>query len=194
NAETRQREQTEDALAEATRQQQRADSNFRQAVEEITALLDRANDPRLSGPPQVDSLRQALADRAMKFIPGLLAENRRDPDGRLLTGLAYLALGKAHQIRRDGALAADGYGRALAIFEQGMADFPDDARFRQQRDRATADIFLVADQVAQQGDLLRFAGKLKEAVQAYDITIAIAEKCGPSLDPAMTKMLEVRAR
>ncbi|HZT81062.1 MAG TPA: hypothetical protein VFA26_12595 [Gemmataceae bacterium] len=93
-------------------ERRRAGANFRQAIEEITALLDRASDSGLTGPPEDDQICQDLAERAMKFIPGLLAENRPDPDGRLLTGLAYLAPGKVQGERIEKSLG----GQALGEF------------------------------------------------------------------------------
>jgi hypothetical protein len=132
-----------------------------------------------------------LADRATKFLPGLIAENHPGPDGRLLTGQAYLALGHAYRIRRD-VQAADAYARGLAIFQQLTADFPNDARFRQQRDRAKADIYLAADRNAELVDRSRFDSK--EAVQVYDVSLAIIQQCGPALDPVLTQTLEARVQ
>jgi hypothetical protein len=181
--------QAEKTAIREAEERQRADGNYRQAVEEISALLDRANDPRLSG----DQLRQALAERATKFLPGLLAENHPGPGGRFLTGLAYLALGKSHQIRRD-VQAAEAYARALAIFQQLMVDFPNDAQFRQQWDRATRSIARQVSSLVHQGDLRVNERKLTEALQTYEIVIAICEKCGAALEPVTRMSAEVNAR
>jgi serine/threonine protein kinase len=182
-------ERAENTAIREAAERRRGDDNYRQAVEEITALLDRANDTQLSG----DQLRQALADRATTFLPGLLAENRPDPDGQLLTGLAYMALGKAHQIRRD-PQAADAHARALAIFQQLTADFPNDARFREQWDRATQQLSISVGPCQSEGDVLLANGKPTEALQAYDTVIAIDEKCSAALDPYERMRTEVIAR
>jgi serine/threonine protein kinase len=184
------RRKAADAAEREAVERRRANGNFRRAVEEIAELLRRANDPKLVGPPQVEQLRQAQAKEAMKFLQGVLAENRADPEGRLLTGLAYLALGDAHRTRRE-ARAADAYAQALATLEQLRAE----ARFHRQWDRAKEDVRRAAVFSQMEGDQLRDGGKHAEAARAYGTAIAIAEKCGASLalDTGTTQACQVHA-
>jgi hypothetical protein len=121
-----QRVRAEEAVAGEAAQRRRADSNFRQAIEEITALLEQANDPKV---PR-DQLARVQAERAIPFLRERLAENRTDPEGRLLTGLAYLGVGQAYLASNE-VKAGDAYAEGLAILQQLAADFPDDAGYRQ---------------------------------------------------------------
>jgi serine/threonine protein kinase len=175
-----QRLRAEEAVGRETAQRQRADGNFRQAVEEITALLERANDPRV---PR-DQLAGVQGERGMKFLQTLLAENRTDPEGRLLTGLAYLGLGEAYQARLE-AQAGNAYADGLAVLQQLAADFPDNADYRKRlarEQKATESRFNAA---LGQGIEFEKAGQLAEAARAYGTASAIAERCAAHLDPGL---------
>src|SRR5262249_6789943 len=87
------------------------------------------------------------------------------------------------------------YARALAIFQQLMVDFPNEARFRKEWDGAIVRISLQASALASAGDKLRTIDrKYTEALQIYETVIAIYEKCGPALGPVRRMSTEANAR
>src|SRR5262249_52460782 len=141
---------------EAGTQQQRADANFRRAIEEIGQLLKSAeDDPTTGTTPQLEQVRNVQFDRALAFYRQLLQENRTDPVGRHLTGLVYTELIYAFTRRGEGAQAIEAYGQALAVFKQLVAEFPTETRY--------------------QADLARCHASLATAMHAYCTTRPIGE-------------------
>jgi tRNA A-37 threonylcarbamoyl transferase component Bud32 len=183
-----QRRKAAGAAAREAKERQRANTNLRRAVEEITALLERANDPKLIGRPQVDQLRQAQAELGMKFLQKLLGENRTDPDGPLLTAQVYLALGEAHLIRHE-VQAADAYAQALAVLHPLAADGGYQKRSKHAKER----IGFAFATAQQEGDRLRGAGQFTDSARAYATACAIAEKCTAQLEPVSTGLRYMHA-
>jgi serine/threonine protein kinase len=161
----------------AEEERKRADANFRRSVEEFTELLKVVNGGDVSGPPEIDNVRQAQANRVIKFSQELLKENRADPEGRLQTGLAYGALWQAYLGLEEYAQAADMLALEIETFEELAADFPDDARSQRALTgaRALGPHFLV-DHVVNGGKRLVSAGKCAKAAQAYRAALSASEK------------------
>jgi serine/threonine protein kinase len=176
-------ESAQKATTEEAKQRRRADENFRRSVEEFTEMLKVAMDGEVPGPPELDRVRQAQAKRVIEHLQAQLAENRPDPEGRLLTGLAYRALGQAHVALGKYAQAGDLFARALVAFEELAADFPDDARYQKYIGLARQDM---RDRViwvtGSGGHDLMSAGKYAEAVQVYRDTLIFFEKYRPLME------------
>jgi serine/threonine protein kinase/Flp pilus assembly protein TadD len=118
-------------LAEASRQQDRANNNFRQAIEEISQLVKAGEVDLSSGrSPQLEEVRKAQFERSLAFYQRVLQENRSDPAGRLQTGLVYRELLTLYVRRKDAAKALQAYGQAVAVFKELTAEFPAESRYQ----------------------------------------------------------------
>jgi serine/threonine protein kinase len=173
-----QAEQAQRRTAEEERK--RADANFRRSVEELTELLKVVNDAAVSGPPQIDRVRQAQANRVIKFSKDLLKENRADPEGRRLTGVAYRALRQAYLGLEDYAQAAALFSLGIETFEHLAADFPDDARYQEALSRVRGlDRPNLMTSALNGGNRLMSAGKWAKAARAYRAALTVSEKHAP---------------
>jgi serine/threonine protein kinase/Flp pilus assembly protein TadD len=132
---TRQKQKTDDALAEATKQQRRADNNFRQAIEEISQLVKAGEDA-----PSLEEVRKTQTDRSLAFYQRLLQENRTDPAGRLQAALVHRQLLRHYTWRGEAAKAVEAYGQAVALIKQLTVEFPTEASYQQELGRTHTDM------------------------------------------------------
>jgi serine/threonine protein kinase len=152
------------ATVEEAKQRRRADDNFRRSVEQFTELLKEVNKER-SKSPGITRVRQAQANRVIKLLQAQLAANRPDPEGRLLTGLAYQALAQAHRALGKYPQAGDLLVQASVTLEQLAADFPEDARFQQSVSDVQDDLLSLVGWWSEDSEELMMAGKYAEAAQ-----------------------------
>jgi tetratricopeptide (TPR) repeat protein len=144
-------------------QRQRAEENFRkalQAVGELTVIAASLDDGKPS--PQGRTMREVALTSFQSFVD----ETSTDPGKRWQTGLANKHIGLLHdrQQERDKAIAA--YRKAIAILGPLAEEFPAETGYREE----------LAEVTAYLGDLLWKAGCLPAAAAAYRQSVDAGEK------------------
>jgi serine/threonine protein kinase/tetratricopeptide (TPR) repeat protein len=138
------KERTADALREKKQQylrvlkaeilakqhSQRAERNFRNALNGVTKLLLRLEEKRWTNLPELDELRKTLSQEGLEYFHQILAEGSSDPTVRLENGRAYLVLAGIHLLRGDRARAQETYDKAVAVFQGLAREFPTVAVYR----------------------------------------------------------------
>jgi serine/threonine protein kinase len=169
-------QKTTEALAEAGRQQARADDNFQKAIEEISQLVKAAeDDPKTGRTPQLEEVRKAQSDRSLAFYQGLLQENRADPAGRLQTGLLYRELLTRYAMRGDTAKAMEAYEQAVALFQQLTVEVPEDARYLEELKKSHLELDNLRQASFNRPVPEITSGRYKEAAKFYQQAITMAE-------------------
>src|SRR5262249_29294398 len=115
----------------ATRAEQKALANFDRAHQAVKRMLTRVAQEKLVGVPWMEPVRKALLEDALEFYEQLLAERSTDPEIRLATAEAQIALNWINW--RFGETTANlepAYQRALDLLEGLVKEFPDDLRYR----------------------------------------------------------------
>jgi len=152
-------------LKTADTERRRAEANYGKARGAVDQMLTRVGQERLSGVPQMEPVRRALLEDALRFYEGFLEEKSDDPTVRTETARAYCrvadicgTLGKLDE-------AHDAYLHGEQLFA-GLADeYAAEPKYRN-------DLALVKNQL---GKLLSDTGRAPEAKQAFDQAIAILE-------------------
>jgi len=115
---------------EAETARQKAIANLEQACEAVDQLLTRVSEEKLLGTPQMELLRKALLEDALKFYQRFLQQSGADPavwrgagEAYRRTGQIYKQLGQPDQAER-----AD--RQAIALLEKLAADSPTDSANR----------------------------------------------------------------
>jgi tetratricopeptide (TPR) repeat protein len=114
--------------AEARRQSQRADTNYREARDTLNRILTRLEDKRLADVPRLQELRRDVLENALAFYQGVLKEAEgAGPAVRFDTAVAHEQAGmiQAALGRRD--QAEENLRRAVELFERLQAEKPGDA-------------------------------------------------------------------
>jgi tetratricopeptide (TPR) repeat protein len=170
------------AVAEAQKQQHRADANYRKARDAVQRMLARLERPGLADLPRLNELRQEQLEDALAFYQGALrelddpaAEVRRDAAETCAAAAAIEArLGRSEA-------AADNCRQALALY-QGLAD--------EQPGVADHRAHLAACNNGL-GRLHLAAGRHAEAEQSQQQAVALAEVLADA-QPAEAARLEER--
>jgi tetratricopeptide (TPR) repeat protein len=170
-----QRQKAEEATARETAQRRRADDNFRRSVAMFTELLNTAIDQQ-SRSPEIDQVRKTQADQVIKFLLAQLKDNRPDPEGRLLTGLAYEALSLAYLCVDDYPQAAGFLDRGLESFGKLVSEFPDDARFQEALGGVHLEVRNLMRSAVNFGNSFMNQGKYAKAVQTFRAALTFCEK------------------
>ncbi len=129
--ESEQRKIAERRRQEAERERERADHNLSMARDAVDRLLTRVAED-LRGMPQMERVRRALLDDALKFYQGFLKENSDDPAIRYETGLAALRIGNIHCFLGQWTEGLSNYLEANGIFKKLADDQPENPNFREQ--------------------------------------------------------------
>jgi tetratricopeptide (TPR) repeat protein len=156
------------AMAEARRQQERAEANFRKARDAVDELLARAAEPLQDLEPQQVAARQKLLEEALPLYRQLLEAKTKGHDPAVRQKMALIAqqLAECYRFRGEHAQAEETYRQAITLQEKLAAEFPDNADYRQELARSHA----------HRGLLLRTTGRRAEAEQAFRQALALVEK------------------
>jgi serine/threonine-protein kinase len=112
-------------VQKARQQQDRADTNYRQARRAINQMLDRLNQFQAPGVPQIETLRRDLSQDALTFFEGIAgAEADADPATRLDFARAYLLMGKLLSGQGQPEVRRAKLERARRLLEQLAAEDP----------------------------------------------------------------------
>jgi serine/threonine protein kinase/Tfp pilus assembly protein PilF len=177
-----QRQVAEGNAAEADRQRRRADENFRKAVFMVDRMLQRANQQDLPRTPEIVRVQQAQADEAIPFFQELLAENRTDPQGRLLTAVAYHGLAVAQLSRGEHEKAGEALAQALAIDDQLVTKFPAEVVYAQQLNQVRGSVSSLLGVVKNEGESAARAGQHRAAANAFRKVVTICARIDPRIE------------
>ena len=123
--------QLRDEIARRQEQQSRADDNLLQALGVVEEMVLNLGLEQLAQLGDAEEVRKQLLNRARDFYQGFLAhKDNPTPDVRRGIGRASWGLGLIHQWRGDSAETERHYRDALAVQEQLVQEFPNDALHR----------------------------------------------------------------
>jgi serine/threonine protein kinase len=149
--------------AEAQAQRRRAEENFRKACHGVTRLLLRLEEKRWGNLPEINELRQALAEEGVAFFQGFLNEPSSDPAVRREKASAYQVLAGVYALRSAHPQAIRAYHKAIRLFGRLAAQCPHD--FNYQHGLALSHNLL--------GGLLHQLGRVREAREQFDKAVTL---------------------
>ena len=115
--------------AEADRERQSAETNFRRAREAVDRVFTLAAE-KMANEPHMEQIRRALLEDALEFYQGFLKQKGTDPLVRHETARAYLRVGSINMMlgRLDQTEAP--LRRAVTLLQQLTADYPSVPEYR----------------------------------------------------------------
>ncbi len=156
---------------EARREHQRAEANFRRAVDAVDRMVRRLDREELPHTPAVQAVRQAVLLDALEFYRQFLQEKSDDPAVRHEAGRAYRRAGEIYRLLGREQDAVRAYGQALELQDRLAGEFPARGAYRAE---ATATL----DEL---GRLYQTLGRLERAEEAFRQALA---RWGPMLAAA----------
>jgi len=124
-------EHTTAALADAKHERQRAEDNFRRALEGVDQLLWQLEDPRWAAMPGLPKLRTELSRQALRFLQGqFVRDDSSDPAVRFESGRVYLLLANIHCGQQETGEALEALQRAVEKFGNLVAEQPNEPTYR----------------------------------------------------------------
>jgi serine/threonine-protein kinase len=116
--------------AEAQRQRDRADANFRKARQAVDDSLTRVSENKLLNSPGLQPLRKELLEAALPYYRGFAAEAQDDPALSAELARAYYRLGKITEAvgTQEDAIAA--YRKSHDLWEQLVGDHADEDAYQ----------------------------------------------------------------
>jgi serine/threonine protein kinase/Tfp pilus assembly protein PilF len=118
--------------AEAQRQRERAEQNFRRARDAVTEMLQQLDEKKWERVPQIRELRQALAGNLLRKFKPFLDESSCDPDVRLQSALAHMLVGHVYRMQEDMAQAVAAHRKAVELLTQLEGEDPGNAIYHQE--------------------------------------------------------------
>jgi serine/threonine protein kinase len=115
---------TKAALAEAEKQQRRAEVNFSRALSGATEMLAQLDAPSGNSQHIDPALRQKLIDRGLRFHQGFIDEGNPDAGARFQSSRAYEQIARVHCSLHDAANCRAAMEKSCALLERLIADFP----------------------------------------------------------------------
>jgi len=110
--------------------QQRAEDNFRMAIDAVDRFYTKISEEQLLNVPRMAPLREQLLQSAVEFYERFVRERGQDPTTRVDLGRAYQALSQFTRKSRSKTDAIQLLGQAIAIQEELDRAHPDDPVFR----------------------------------------------------------------
>jgi serine/threonine-protein kinase len=112
-------------------QRQRAEANYRKALDAVNRSLRRLGEQRLAHVPEMDEVREEFLLDALQFYQGFLKDQGNpDPEVRRETAVAALQVGIIQRLLRRSEPAERHLRQALAAFERLRAEFPHNPTYR----------------------------------------------------------------
>lgn len=168
---------------EAQRERQRAEDNFRKALQAVDQMLTEVSETQLASEPRMEQKRRALLEKALAFYTEFLDERGRDPTVRKETALAYKRVGDITRMLGQHDRAERSYTQAIDLLQPLAAEYPDTLEFR---------VFL-ADSHNFRGEAQRAMGRMMLAQEAYDQGLQIQDELVVAF-PARVEFVAGRAR
>src|SRR5262249_20370052 len=104
-----------DAETAARRQ---AVANLRKARDAVDQMLTKVSEIDLARVPQMEPVRRALLEKALRFYQGFLQEHNADPAIRLETAEAYRRMGDIYSQLGQLPQAEQAFGEALGLLQK----------------------------------------------------------------------------
>jgi serine/threonine protein kinase/tetratricopeptide (TPR) repeat protein len=112
----------EAALAAEQRQHNRAEANFRLALQSLDQLYTEFAQERLAHRPDLKPLQREFLEKALTFYEGFARENGDEPKARLEVARARWRVGNVRQQFGDLIKAEESYRGALSLLEDSPSD------------------------------------------------------------------------
>jgi serine/threonine-protein kinase len=125
-----QRDKAAAARAEAEKQFQRAEANFRRAraaVDQVTEVAEK----ELAGVPQMDPVRRRLLEQALRLYKEFAQQKGNDPAVRQEVARAYQRVGEIQGSLGLFAAADQALRRSIRLLERLTAEFPSQLDYRE---------------------------------------------------------------
>ncbi|HLJ93476.1 MAG TPA: serine/threonine-protein kinase [Gemmataceae bacterium] len=149
---------------EAARAQ--AQENFRQARSAVDEMLRDVGTKQLANIPQMEPVRRALLEKALRFYQGFLQTESLDPIVRQETARAYVQVAGIHRLLGQDAVADGEYRAAIDLHEKLAAQYPEESAFQED----------LANCYGDWGNLLADLGRTKEAETAHRTALRLRTK------------------
>jgi serine/threonine protein kinase/Flp pilus assembly protein TadD len=137
------RQKTKSALAQsrqneeqAKAQRERADANFRKAMEGMDRLLWELENRRWENQPGFPDLRRELTQQSLRFFEEFVDEGDLDPNLRFQAARAYERMTMVHLVQKELDRALETHHKAVKLLEGLAAEHPEDVRYEFTRARA----------------------------------------------------------
>jgi serine/threonine protein kinase len=118
-------------LEAETAARRQAVANLRKARDAVDQMLTKVSEIDLARVPQMEPVRRALLEKALRFYQGILQEHDADPAIRLETGEAYRRMGNIYSLLGQLPQAQQAYGEALGLLEKLTTEFPSEPGYRE---------------------------------------------------------------
>jgi serine/threonine protein kinase len=143
-----------------------AQESFRQARDAVDQMLTEVGAKQLAQVPQMEPVRRALLEKALRFYQGFLQKESTDPLVQRETARAYRRVADIHSLLGRPARAEEAYREGIALQEKLTTAFPTDAGYRQ--DLAVSYYY--------RGNLLADTNRPEEAEATYRAALTIREQ------------------
>jgi serine/threonine protein kinase len=159
----------------AAAQRREAEKNFQRACKAVEQMLSEVGSRELSQIPQMEPVRRALLEKAVRFFEEFRHDPRADPEVRHRAGQAYYRVGYIHWALGQTEKAQQDYARCRAIYRQLLAEFPDEPKY----------VYGLSVGLTYLACSEREAGRHAEAERVVRQALALVEKLPPDApDPA----------
>ena len=115
--------------AEADRERQSAETNFRRAREAVDRVFTLAAE-KMAGEPHMEPIRRALLEDALEFYQGFLKQKGTDPLVRHETARAYRRVGSINELLGRPEQTEAALLQAVTLLQQLAADYPSVPEYR----------------------------------------------------------------
>jgi serine/threonine protein kinase len=150
----------------ASRQQQRAETHLRQAREAVDQMLTEVGNKTLRSLPQMEPVRRALLEKALKFYERFLVQEGDDPAIRLEAGRTYRRVGTIREDLHEFDAAHEAYGQSIKLLDQLATTRPLDLECRRE----------LASTHSHRAYLQAMTGKMEEAEREMGIVIELRKE------------------
>jgi serine/threonine protein kinase/tetratricopeptide (TPR) repeat protein len=113
-------------LGETEEARKEAVANLQKAREAVDQMLTRVADEKLADVPQMEPVRKALLEDALKFYRGFLRQKSTDSAVRLETGRAWHRVGKMYHYFDQHDEAVNALRESVKLLEELAVDCPTD--------------------------------------------------------------------
>jgi serine/threonine protein kinase len=151
--------ETEEARKEAV-------ANLRTSVQAVDQMLTRVAD-KLANVPQMEPVRKALLEDALKFYQAFLQRNSVDPALRLEAARAWHRVGSIYGYFEQHVEAEKALRESVTLLEKLVADFPSDPDYR---------VILAENSLTLGDELLFHFGRSEEAAPILRRVLVLCEK------------------
>jgi tetratricopeptide (TPR) repeat protein len=180
----RARQQAEANYRTAEAQRREAEKNFQRACDAVEQMLSEVGYQELAQVPQMEPVRRALLEKAVRLFEEFLQDVRADPEVRHRAGQAYYRVGFIHWLLGQRTKARQEYAQCRTIYQQLVAEFPGEPRY----------VYGLSLALCYDASAECEAGRLAEAERIARRALDLAETLPPDApDPVAYRRLRANA-